>query len=64
MALRCRKALASRKWEDLDRHRLRYEMTFTDSAAVSYDRMHTARDFARGNYVRSLLGEPRKPPDP
>ena len=46
---RGRKALALRKWEDLDPDRLRYEMIFTPGDTVSYDRMSNARAFVRGN---------------
>ena len=44
-----RKALALRKWEDLDPERLRYEMIFTPGDTVPYDRMTNARAFVRGN---------------
>jgi len=39
------KALALRKWEDLNPDRLRYEMIFTGTDTIPYDRMKTARDF-------------------
>jgi len=37
------KALAVRKWEDLNPDRLRYEMIFTDTDTVSADAMQEAR---------------------
>lgn len=46
---RGRKALALRRWEDLDPDRLRYEMIFTPGDTVPYDRMTNARAFVRGN---------------
>ncbi|MGD9520127.1 MAG: restriction endonuclease subunit R, partial [Armatimonadota bacterium] len=46
---RGRKALALRKWEDLDPERLRYEIIFTPGDTVPYDRMTNARAFVRGN---------------
>ncbi|MGQ9573477.1 MAG: TnsA endonuclease N-terminal domain-containing protein [Dehalococcoidia bacterium] len=46
---RGRKALALRKWEDLDPERLRYEMIFTPGDTVSHDRLTNARAFVRGN---------------
>ena len=42
-----RKALALRKWEDLDPKRVRYEMLFTDSESVTYDQLSFARAFVR-----------------
>lgn len=46
---RGRKALALRKWEDLDPDRLRYEMIFTPGDTVSHDRLTKARAFVQGN---------------
>ncbi len=46
---RGRKALALRKWEDLNPERLRYEMIFTPEDTIPYDRMTNARAFVRGN---------------
>jgi len=43
-----RKALALRKWEELDPERLRYEMIFVAEETVPYDRLSTARAFVRG----------------
>jgi hypothetical protein len=44
-----RKALALRKWEDLNPERLRYEMIFTPGDTVPYDQMSNARAFVRGD---------------
>jgi len=55
---RGRKALALRKWEDLDPERLRYEMIFTPGDTVPYDGMKVARNFAEGKNVRGLFDEP------
>jgi hypothetical protein len=43
-----RKAVALRKWEDLDPDRLRYEMIFTAGSAIPYDRLANARAFVEG----------------
>ena len=40
-----RKALAIRKWENLNPDRLRYEMIFTSTDTVPSDRLRDARDF-------------------
>lgn len=42
-----RKAMALRRWVDLDPDRLSYEMIFTDSDTVPYDRMANIRAFVR-----------------
>lgn len=44
-----RKALALRKWEDLDPERLRYEMIFVPGDTVPYDRLANARAFLGGS---------------
>lgn len=44
-----RKALALRKWEDLDPERLRYEIIFVPGDTVPYDRLRSARAFVGGN---------------
>ncbi|MGA2032802.1 MAG: hypothetical protein ABSG68_11125 [Thermoguttaceae bacterium] len=41
-----RKALAVRKWENLDPDRLRYEMIFTDTDTVAADQLAAARRFS------------------
>jgi type III restriction enzyme len=43
-----RKAMALRKWEDLDPDRLRYHMIFTPGETVPYDRMAKARALVHG----------------
>jgi len=53
-----RKALALRKWEDLNPERLRYEMIFTPGDTVPYDRMTNARAFVEGRDVRGLFDPP------
>jgi len=53
-----RKALALRKWEDLNPDRLRYEMIFTATETVAYDQMADARAFIQGRNVRGLFDEP------
>lgn len=54
---RGRKALALRKWEDLDPERLRYEMIFTPGDSVPYERMKVARSFVAGRNVRDLFDD-------
>jgi type III restriction enzyme len=44
-----RKALALRKWEELNPDRLQYEMIFTATDNVSMDQIKTARQFSRGD---------------
>jgi type III restriction enzyme len=43
------KALVLRRWENLNRERLQYEMIFTHSATVPFDRLAAARAFVRGS---------------
>ncbi len=45
--VRGRKAMALRKWEDLNPDRLRYEMIFTPGSTVSYDQMANVCAFVR-----------------
>lgn len=40
-----RKAMAVRKWEDLDPERLKYEIIFAKGDSVAYDRLKPAKDF-------------------
>jgi hypothetical protein len=40
-----RKAMALRRWEDLNPDRLRYQMIFTDTNTVTADQMQEARRF-------------------
>jgi hypothetical protein len=40
-----RKAMAIRRWEDLNPDRLRYEMVFTDSNSVPFNRLTPIREF-------------------
>jgi hypothetical protein len=40
-----RKAVAARRWVDLNPERLQYEMVFTDSDAVAFNQVQSAKDF-------------------
>lgn len=44
-----RKALALRKWENLNPDRLKYQIIFTNTDAVTADQMREARQFAEGS---------------
>lgn len=44
-----RKAVALRRWENLDPDRLQYEMIFTADETVSYDQTANARRFVQGS---------------
>ena len=43
-----RKAMAIRKWEDLNPERLKYEMIFTDGATIAANQLAAVREFVRG----------------
>ena len=45
---RGRKALAVRKWTDLNPDRLRYQMIFTDSDAIAFNQLRPAKQFIQG----------------
>jgi hypothetical protein len=42
-----RKAVAARRWVDLNPDRLQYEMVFTDSDAVAFNQVQSAKDFVK-----------------
>ena len=46
-----RKAMAIRKWEDLNPERLKYEMIFTDGATIAANQLAAVREFVRGGGV-------------
>ncbi len=45
-----RKALALRRWENLNPERLRYQMIFTATDTVSFDQTRATRDFIAGKF--------------
>ena len=45
-----RKALALKRWVDLNPERLRYQMIFTATDTVSFDQTRATREFIAGKF--------------